>query len=155
MAIGTLVTSMLTMVLVGPVWAQTVPSPPTAPPAGGGDAGSAVTIIVIVAALLLALGVTVKLFDLRHKREAEAVRLQAQVSDALLRDADLFQIPLTPTARVPFWSGSPATIEVAGQVPTAAKREAVLRIVRSEAARVRPDVQIEDRMAVVPTVRAA
>lgn len=139
-----------------PVWAQTTPAPPAAPPAaGGGDAINAVTIIVIVGVLLLALGVTVKLFDLRRKREDEAVQLQAQVSDALLRDAELFRVPLTPTARVPFWSGSPATIEVAGQVPTPATKDAVLRIVRSEATRIRPDVHIEDRVAVVPTAERA
>jgi hypothetical protein len=153
--ISTLVAVVLTGALAGPVWAQTVPAPtmsPSAPAAGG---ASALSIIVVLAVLMLALGATVKLFDLRRKREGEAVQLQAQVSDALLRDPALFSLPITPTARVPFWSGSPATIEIAGQVPDPELKERVLRIARAEAERIRPDVRIEDRLAVVPLAARA
>src|SRR5205809_4174569 len=38
-----------------------------------------------------------------------------------------------------------------GRVPTPEAKEAVLRMVRDEAARVRSDVQIEERLSVVPT----
>ncbi len=111
--------------------------------------------ILVVLAVLIALGVTVKLFDLRRKREDQAVQLQARVSDALLRDQALFNLPITPTARVPFWSGSPATIEISGVVPDPEMRERVLRIARAEAERIRPDVSIEDRLAVVPLAARA
>ena len=54
------------------------------------------------------------------------------------------------------WKSTPATIEMMGRVPTPELKETVLRIVRDEAARIRSDVQIEDRLSVVPTmVRAA
>ncbi len=119
---------------------------------GGGTVWAAVIVIV---GLLVLIGVAVKLFDLRRKREAEAVQLQAQVSDALLRDSALAGLPLTPTAHVPFWSGSPATIEVAGQVPMPELRERVLRIVHDEAARIRSDVRIEDRLTVSPEMARA
>jgi hypothetical protein len=88
-------------------------------------------------------------------REAEAVQLQARISDALLRDSAFFGLPITPTARVPLLKGSPATVEVAGQVPSPAMRDGVFRVVRAEAARIRPDVVIEDRVAVVPTMARA
>jgi hypothetical protein len=140
-------------------WAQATPpstTTPITPPAGatapaGGSAGAAAVVLVVVG-LLVIVGVGVKIYDLKRKREAEAVHLQAQISDALLREQSLFGLPITPTARVPLWSGSPATIEVAGQVPSPQAREAALRIIRSEAARIRPDFEIEDRMAVVPTM---
>jgi len=84
------------------------------------------------------------------------VHLQAQVSDALLREPSLAGLPLTPTVHVPTWTGTPATIEIMGRVSTPEVKDTVLRIVRDEAARIRSDVQIDDRLSVVPTtVRAA
>lgn len=134
-------------------WAQAPPSPIT-PSAGGaassgGEAGT-VAVVLIVVALLIIVGVGVKTYDLRRKRETEAVHLQARISDALLREQELEGPPVTPTVRVPIWKGSPTTIEVAGQVPSPEARETALRIVRAEAARVRSDFQIEDRLAIVP-----
>ena len=94
----------------------------------------------------MVIGVVVKLFDLKQKRESEAVQLQAQLSDALLREPSLAGLPLTPTVHVPMWRGTPATIELMGRVPTPELKDTVLRIVRDEAARIRSDVQIEDRL---------
>jgi len=71
--------------------------------------------------------------------------LQAQVSDALMRDARLAGLVLTPTAHVPTWGSGPATIEIT---------DVVLRVAREEAARLRPDVQIEDRLSVRHAVAA-
>lgn len=130
---------------------------PSAPAAPAGDAASTAAVLGIVVGLVVLIGVAVKLFDLKRKREAEAVHLQAQISDALLREPSLFGAPITPTAHVPFWTGSPATVEMTGQVPTPQLREAALAIARSEAARVRSDVEIRDGISVVrePATRAA
>ena len=106
--------------------------------------------VLVVLALLAIVGVGVKMYDLKRRREGEAVHLQAQISDALLREQMLFGLPITPTARVPIWRRSPATIEIAGQVPSPEARETALRIIRAEAERIRSDFQIEDRLAVVP-----
>jgi hypothetical protein len=106
--------------------------------------------VVVVFAVLVIIGISVKLYDLRRRRQSEAVWLQAQISDALLREQLLLGLPIMTTARAPLWRGSPATIEVAGQVPSPQARETALRIVRAEAGRIRPDFQIEDRLAVVP-----
>jgi len=140
-------------------WAQASPSPvmppATTPPPADAGSGTAIAAVVVVVGLLVIIGVAVKLFDLRRKRESEAVQLQAQVSDALLRDPSLAGLPLTPTARVPIWTGSPATIDITGQVPNDLVKEVALRLVRDEAFRIRPDVQIEDRLSVVPTMARA
>src|SRR4026207_1342321 len=73
--------------------------------------------IIVVAAMLalvVLLGIAVKLYDLKRKREEEAVAAQARTSDALLMDATLSGLPLTPTAHIPLWSGTPLTLEITG-----------------------------------------
>jgi hypothetical protein len=136
--------------------AQTTP-PPTTPvvpsdAVAGGGFGGAGTVLAALLGLLVIVGIGVKFYDLRKKRESEAVHLQAQVSDALLRDQSLFGLPITPTVHVPTWSGSPAIIEVAGHVPTAQAREAARRLIEAEASRLRPDFRIDDRMAIDPNM---
>ena len=127
-----------------------VPSPTPATPAPGGGAG-ALWAIGIIIALLVVVGLAVKLFDLRRKRDAEAVQLQAQISDALLRDPAFFGLAVVANADVPL-RGGPARIEIVGQVRNEAIREAVLRLAHDEASRIRADFTIEDRLAVVPTL---
>src|SRR5215510_10911819 len=131
-------------------WAQATPmptTPPTASPAAQGSGGFVAAAIVIVA-LLVVIGVVVKLFDLKRKRSSEEVQLQAQISDALLREQNIFRLPITPTAHVPFLTGSPATVEVSGEVPSAELRDTVIRLVRNEATRIRQDVEVEDHLFV-------
>ena len=109
-------------------------------------------IISLVIISVLILGVLVKIWDLKRKRENEAVIVQSQISDALLREPALFSLAITPTARVPLWRGSPVTVEVAGQVPSDDLREAALRTIEREASRLRSDLRIESRIGVVPTM---
>ena len=132
-------------------WAQTV---------GGGDtsgttpSGTTQTVALVGSAivLLVVLGALVKMLDLKRRREGEAVIVQSQVSDAVLRDPSLFSLPITPTAHVPLWSGTPVIVEVAGCVPSEDLRETALRVIEREAAHLRHDVQIESRIEVVPTM---
>ena len=112
--------------------------------------GPVASVIVLLLGLLLLVGVGVKLYDLKRKREAEGVHLQAQVSDALLRDPSFFGLAVTPTAHVPWWSGTPARLEVVGRVPTPEARDRIVRLVEQEARELRPDVVIVDRMQVDP-----
>ena len=132
----------------GVAWAQT-PTPPAAPAApGAGTAaaqggGMAAAGFLVVIGLLILVGIAVKLYDRKRKRDAEAVHLQAQVSDALMRDAGLAGLLLTPTAHL---RGSEAIVEITGEVPDDAARQSALRIARQEAARIRPDVRIEDHV---------
>ena len=110
--------------------------------------GPTTTVFVLLVGLLVIVGIGVKLYDLKRKREAEAVHLQAQVSDALLRDPSLFGLAVTPTAHVPWWSGTPARLEVIGRVPEPEYRDRVLRLVEEEASHVRPDVVMVDRLEI-------
>ena len=111
-------------------------------------AGSTAIVILLLLGLLVIVGIGVKLYDLKRKREAEGVQLQAQISDALLRDPELFGLAVTPTAHVPWWSGTPVHLEVVGRVPTPEARERALRLVEAEARQIRSDVVIADRLEV-------
>jgi len=130
--------------------------PPQAAPqaAASGGAGT-LTVFLLLFGLLVIVGIGVKLYDLKRKRDAEGVHLQAQISDALLRDPALFGLAVTPTAHVPWWSGTPARIDVTGRVPSADARERAMRVVEGEARAVRPDVEIADRLEVERLERVA
>jgi hypothetical protein len=71
-----------------------------------------------------------------------------------MRERLLYGVPIMATARTSLWRRSPATIEIAGRVPSPQARETALRIARTEALRIRSDFQIEDRVAVVPAQTA-
>jgi hypothetical protein len=109
------------------------------------------TVVFLLLGLLVIVGIGVKLYDLKRKREAEGVHLQAQVSDALLRDPTLFGLAVTPTAHVPWWSGTPVRLDVIGRVPTLEARDRILRMVDQEARQVRSDVEIVDRLQIDAT----
>jgi hypothetical protein len=124
-------------------------TPPGGPATPGGGAGAAAVVLVLLV-LVAIIGLGVRSNDLKRARESEAVHLQAQISDALLRERSLTGPAITPTVRLPVWKGSPATIEVAGHVPSPEAREMVIRIIRTEAARTRSDFEIDDRLTVEP-----
>jgi hypothetical protein len=131
--------------------------PPQAAPqaATSGGMGPTLTVFLLLFGLLVIVGIGVKLYDLKRKRDAEGVHLQAQVSDALLRDATLFGMAVTPTAHVPWWSGTPARLELVGRVPTPDARDRARRIAEEEARGVRSDVEIVDRLEVERVERVA
>jgi len=131
--------------------------PPQAAPqaATSGGLGPTLTVFLLLFGLLVIVGIGVKLYDLKRRREADAVHLQAQVSDALLRDPTLFGLAVTPTAHVPWWSGTPARLEVSGRVPSSDARERALRIVEQEASSIRPDVVIVDKLEIESVQRVA
>ena len=118
----------------------------TATDSAGGS--STAVLVLLVIGLLVIIGVGVKLYDLKRKRELEGVHLQARVSDALMREPDLINLAVTPTASVPWWSGTPVRLEVIGRVPSPESRDQVLRLVEREAKQVRQDVTIADRLQV-------
>ena len=119
----------------------------------GGSAELYGTLLIV--GLVVLVGVAVKLYDRRRKRQDEAIQLQAQVSDALLRDPRLVNVPIVVTAHVPTFGHGPAVLDVSGQVPTRDLHDVALRVVDQEASRIRPDVMLENRLAVVPLARVA
>jgi hypothetical protein len=135
----------LTDTVIAGASTATAPAVTQAPPATApSDTASTLAVVGVVVGLLIIVGIGVKMFDLKRKRDAEAVQLQAQLSDALLREGGL---SITPTARIPLWAGGPVTVEVSGPAPASPEgREAALQIVEREAARIRPDVRVIDRI---------
>jgi hypothetical protein len=134
-------------------WAQAAPVTPPPSAAAASNGISAIALLAVLGGLIAIVAAGVKMYDLKRKREADAEYLQAQGSDALLRESSLFGAPVTPTVHVPFWSGTPATIDVTGEVPTPEVRQIALRIIRAEASRLRSDFVIDDRMRVVARPR--
>jgi len=119
------------------------------------SSGSMAILVFIVIGMLVLIGVGVKMYDLKRKREMEGVALQARLSDALMREPDLISLAVTPTAHVPWWSGTPVRLEISGRVPTAESREQVIRLVDREARQIRQDVTLVDRLQVDAAVSRA
>lgn len=144
--------------LVGPpgkTWAQGVVGPQASSNVSSGAPSSAMTTAVVVAsilAVLVILGALIKMLDLKRKRDGEAIVVQARISDAVLRDPRLFSLPITPTARVPLWKGSPVTVELGGHVPSEDLRQAAIHLVEREASQLGPDIRIEPKIGVEPTM---
>jgi hypothetical protein len=128
-------------------WAQGVVAPQT-------QSGAVTTAVVVgsLLAVLVVLGALIKMLDLKRRRDGEAVVVQARISDAMLRDPRLFSLPITPTAHVPLWKGTPVTVEVAGHVPSEDLREAAIHLVEREASQLGPEVRIESKLAIEPTM---
>lgn len=133
-------------------WAQGPGATGSTPSAGGSTAGTLLTVGVL-AVIVIAVVVGARYVAARRKRIEEAVILQSQLSDFVAREEQLHGLLITPTARVSGWREPRVTIEVAGDVPTPELRETVMRIVRAEAWRRRPDVITVDHLFIVPPVR--
>lgn len=63
---------------------------------------------------------------------------------------EIIVLPLTPTAHLPLWKGSPLVVEITGPVPRPELREAAVDVAKREMGRSRSDFRIEDRVAVDP-----
>jgi hypothetical protein len=129
--------------------APPTPSPAAAPAATGDNTGILLA-LGLMAAMLVIVGIGVKIWDRRRKREAEAVHLQSQLSDALLREADFFGLAITPT--VTGVSGGTPRVEVTGRAPSATVRDAALRIVRDECQRTGHQCELVDHIEIAPEV---
>ncbi len=130
-------------------WPQPASSPGAAPPAGDETVG------LLLLAVPVALVGAVRLLDLKRRRRDDAIQLESQIAEALLRDATLGRLPLAPEAHLPLRRGSPALLALRGEVPHPELRDAAIRLARREAARVSPGPRVEDRITVRTTVRAA
>jgi hypothetical protein len=141
---------MIALALSSSAWAQ-APTTPGAPVTGEGATG-ALTIIGLVVALIVIIGAGVRLYAQQRKREAEALHLQARLSDALLREPGLSGLALAATVHAVTFKKAPPVVELSGQVPTREARDRALNILRAETARLQTAVQTEDRVGIVPTM---
>ena len=133
-------------------WAQVSPTPAPSPSPEMTNGSGAFMVAALVVVLLIAVGVMVKLYDLRRKREDEAVALQARLSDALLAEPSLSSLPLVPTVRIPM-RGSPVTVEIVGAVPRPEVRQAALDLVVREAARSVKSYRVDARISIDPMMQ--
>src|SRR5262249_32923335 len=89
--------------------AQGIPSqaplpPPTTPPA---DASGGA--LVVIGAFIVLLGIVIAIaavYNMRQRREEEALQLQSRLGDALMLDSLLNGAAVVPTVHVPLWKGS-------------------------------------------------
>jgi hypothetical protein len=129
------------------------PGPGNAMPAP--DGGSLIApAIVLGIALLGALILGVAIMDLRRKRQVQAVAIEGQIADALMREPRLARAVITTTVTLPLTSRTGPTAEVRGEVEYHEQRETALRIVRQELLRYHPEGIVEDRIFVSPPVPA-
>jgi hypothetical protein len=101
--------------VVSTVRAQTATTlgPPVTPGSGTPPtpAGQAWLVGVLIGVeVIVLLAVIAKVIDLTRQPEDKAVQLQAQISDALLRDRALVSLLVAATVHVPLWrqSGRPS-----------------------------------------------
>ena len=147
-----LVTLTGTLAFVRDAAAQATPPPavPSAGSAAAGDNSGILMALALMGALLVIVGIGVKVWDVKRKREAEAVHLQSQISDALLREQDFFGLAITPTVTAGIRRSSPMQVVVTGQAPTEIIRDTALRIVEDEASRMGVDYVVINRIEVRP-----
>lgn len=122
------------------------------PPADGGSL--VVPMIAMFVVLIGALVLAVAVADLRRKRRAQAIAIEGQISDALMREPRLAGTVLTAVAQVPLGVRAAPSVEIRGQVEYPDLREVAVRIVRQELLRHHPEGRVEDRIFVSPPVLA-
>jgi hypothetical protein len=122
----------------------------------GGDVATAWAVAVGLGLVLVGIVVLLaKVSDRWRRRRRERAVLRGTVTDALMGDAVLSGLTVVPRVRVPFWSGTPATVILSGDTRTGEERMRARTIARHAAHSVRPDVAIKDRMTIAPAGRRA
>jgi hypothetical protein len=106
-------------------------------------------VVLVAAAAVVIVALLGKVHELRDRRAAEAIAVQGEIADALLRDPALLGLPLVPRARVPLWRGSPVTVKVTGEVPSRELRALALRAAERGTEDLLVRVRIKSRIGVV------
>jgi hypothetical protein len=138
---------------VYPTPASLVGAPAASMPFGQHEALASLILVAATVLLLLAIG---KAVDFRQRREGERVTLESRVGEALLDHPVFVRSSVGPIVRIPFWRGTPAVVEMVGEVPSEQLEQSALRIAAVAASRVRADVALENHMVVgqTPNTRA-
>jgi hypothetical protein len=138
------------------VFAQGLPAPgPGGTAMPGSDGGNLMApMIIVTVALVGALVLAVAIVDLRRKRRTQAIAIEGQIADALMREPRLRGTVVTTPVNVPLTGRVGPTVEVRGEVEYPELREVAVRIVRQELLRHHPEGVVEDRIFVSPPVPA-
>ena len=105
-------------------------------------------VVVLLIGAIIAWGV--RALEGRNRAESRAERIQQAVGEAIARDPALRGAAVLPVATFPV--EGPPTLELTGSVPSAQARQRALRVAQRELARVRPGMQVVDRLTVVPSL---
>lgn len=111
------------------------------------------TMVIAVGAVLLigalvAWGVMV--LERRNRAELRAERIQQAVGEALAREPELAGASILPVADFP--AAAAPTLELTGYVPSAEARSRAVRVAEAELRRLRPGMQVIDRLDVLPSL---
>jgi hypothetical protein len=128
--------------------AQTPTTPSTAAPPADGSAAGVVAMVGVLLALFVVVGIAVKIYDAKRKREEQGIGLQARISDALLLNPSLTGMPVVANVHMPLWGASPPVVEVKGTVVTPDARELAMHVVQRELDGIK--AQLEDQIVVDP-----
>ena len=135
--------------------AQGLPAPG---PGGAGvtppDGSLAVPAIIVGAVLLGAIILSVAFLDLQRKRRAQAIAIEGQIADALMREPRLARAIITSTARVPLSGRAAPMVELRGEVEYPELRDIAIRIARQELLRYHPEGSVDDLIFVAPPILA-
>jgi hypothetical protein len=127
------------------------PSGPYPSAEGGGLVAAA---IILGLALLGVLILSVAIMDIRRKRRTQAIAIEGQIADALMREPRLTGAVITTVAHVPLNGRAGPTVEVRGEVEYPELRDVAVRIVRQELLRHHSEGRVEDRIFVSPPIPA-
>ncbi len=116
----------------------------------GGTMAGVVIEVTILLVVLSAIGVGVKLYDLKRRREVAALPLPSRIADALLLKPSLAVLPIVTSLSGSFWPRSSVLVTVTGSVPTPAVRAAVMRLVERELLRRQYGARAVDRLVIDP-----
>jgi len=135
-------------------WAQ-VPgaAPPATPAPAATEGGGATAVAALMLVVLLAIIVGgVKLYDLKRKRDEDAMILDAQIADAVLVHPHLKNFPIGASIHTSIFRRSIPVVEVSGTVATDALRELAIDIVKGEMRRHGLDATVQDHIVVDPRI---
>jgi hypothetical protein len=111
----------------------------------------------VLASFILVVGATLaflaigKAHDFWSKRKEQAADLETRVNGALFEHVVFLRSSVAPTIHVPFWTGSPVTVTMRGEVPSSQLAQSALRLTEEAVSRVRSDYSIKNRMTVTPS----
>ena len=104
--------------------------------------------VVIIVGVLVAWGVLV--LERRNRAELTAERIQQAIGEALAGERALAGASILPVAALP--AGGRPTLELTGHVASDAARAHAVRVAETTLGRVRPGMEVIDRLHVVSSL---
>ena len=109
---------------------------------------------ILAVAVLLVVGAVfawgVMALERRNRSEQRSEQIQQAIGEAIAVEPLLAGASILPVAGFP--SGTAPTLELTGYVPSAEARARAVRIAEAELRRLRPGMQVIDRLDVLPSL---